>query len=89
MLLRLQAMLPCQASLAAMLFQAMLHPPAAAPPLLAVGPMARTVEDVVRVFEAMVGPADPADPLSQLLQNVRGAHGGQGMPGCLARCQPG
>lgn len=33
--------------------------------------MARTVEDAVRVFEAMAGPADPADPLSQLLQNVR------------------
>ena len=31
--------------------------------------MARTVEDAVRVFEAMVGP-DPADPLTQLLVNV-------------------
>ncbi|KAI7836709.1 hypothetical protein COHA_009485 [Chlorella ohadii] len=35
-----------------------------------IGPMARTVEDAVRVFEGMVGPVDPADPLSRLLQNV-------------------
>ncbi len=38
-----------------------------------VGPIARTVEDAVRLFEAMVGP-DPADNLTTtLLQNVSAA----------------
>lgn len=52
-----------------------------------VGPMVRTVEDAVRVLEAMVGP-DPADPLSELLHDVSrpggGAKGGSAWLGAAA-----